>query len=140
MARYRRFSLEFKRQVVLDFLERRMGLRELARKHNLSRKLLSQWVRKYETGQLTDEVVDAVRIAEYEGKIAELERKVGQLTMEVDLLKKGARLARQPNGDSCSVVSARSFRRRARVPNHEVGTFYLLLPQPPRCGGENYRA
>jgi hypothetical protein len=34
--------------------------------------------------------VDAVRIAEYEGKIAELERKVGQLTMEVDLLKKGA--------------------------------------------------
>jgi hypothetical protein len=33
-----------------------------------------------------------VRIAEYEGKIAELERKVGQLTMEVDLLKKGAAL------------------------------------------------
>ena len=28
-------------------------------------------------------------IAEYEGKIAELERKVGQLTMEIDLLKKG---------------------------------------------------
>ncbi len=103
MARHRRFSLEFKRQVVLDFLEKRMGLRELARKHNLSRNLLSQWVRKYETGQLTDEVVDAVRIAEYEGKIAELERKVGQLTMEVDLLKKGARLARQPNGDSYSV-------------------------------------
>jgi transposase len=66
MARYRRFSLEFKRQVVLDFLERRMGLRELARKHNLSRKLLSQWVRKCETGQLTDEVVDAVR--EYEAR------------------------------------------------------------------------
>jgi transposase-like protein len=85
--------------VVLDFLEQRMGLRELARKHSLSRNLLSQWVRKYETGQLTDETVDAVRIAEYEGKIAELERKVGQLTMEVDLLKKG-RLARQPNGDS----------------------------------------
>ena len=59
MARHRRFSLEFKQQVVLDFLERRMGLRELARKHNLSRNLLSQWVRKYETGQLTDEVVDA---------------------------------------------------------------------------------
>jgi transposase len=97
--------LEFKRQVVLDFLEKRMGLRELARKHNLSRNLLSQWVQKYETGQLTDEVVDAMRIAEYEGKIADLERKVGQLMMEVDLLKKGARLARQPNGDSYSVVS-----------------------------------
>src|SRR5580704_4834580 len=105
MARHRRFSLEFKRQVVLDFLEKRMGLRELARKDSLSRNLISQWVRKYETGQLTDELVDAVRIAEYEGKIAELEHKVGQLTMEVDLLKKGARLARQPNGESYSVVS-----------------------------------
>jgi hypothetical protein len=31
MARPRRFSLECKQQVVLDFLERRMGLRELAR-------------------------------------------------------------------------------------------------------------
>jgi len=105
MARHRRFSLEFKRQVVLDFLEQRMGLRELARKHNLSRNLLSQWVRKYETGELSDEVVDAVRIAEYEGKIAELERKVGQLTMEIDLLKKGAQLARQRNDDSYSIVS-----------------------------------
>ena len=32
MARHRRFSMEFKRQVVLDFLEQRMGLLELARK------------------------------------------------------------------------------------------------------------
>jgi transposase-like protein len=78
MARHRRFSLEFKRQVVLDILEKRLGLRELSRKHNLSRNLLSQWVRKYETGQLTDEIADAHRIDEYEGKIAELERKVGQ--------------------------------------------------------------
>jgi len=40
-------------------------------------------MQKYEMGQLTDEL-DPVRIAEYEGKIAELERNVGQLTMEVD--------------------------------------------------------
>lgn len=48
-------------------------------------------------------MAEAVRIAEYERKIAEL--KVGQLTMEVDLLKKGARWAR-PGGDaSYSIVS-----------------------------------
>jgi transposase len=69
-------------------------MRELARKHSLSRNLIRLWVRKYEVGELTDEVVDAVRIAEYEGKIAELERKVGQLTMEVDLLKQGVQLGR----------------------------------------------
>jgi transposase len=72
---------------------------------NLSRNLLSQWVRKYEIGGLTDEVVDAVRIAEYEGKIAELECKVGQLTMEIDLPQKGPQLARRPNVESYSIVS-----------------------------------
>jgi transposase-like protein len=63
-------------------------MREVARQHSLSRNLLRLWVEKYEAGQLTDEVADAARIAEYEAKVAALERKVGQLTMEVDLLKK----------------------------------------------------
>src|SRR5215472_10344762 len=101
MARHRRFSFEFKRQVVLDVLEERIGLREIARKHSISRSLIRQWIHKYETGQLTDEL-DEVRIAEYEAKIAELERKVGQLTMENDLLKKGVRWARRPNDASLS--------------------------------------
>ena len=101
MARHRRFSFEFKRRVVLDVLEERVGLREMARNHSISRSLIRQWLQKYEAGQLTDEL-DEVRIAEYEGKIAELERKVGQLTMENDILKKGARWARRPNDDSRS--------------------------------------
>ena len=105
MARHRRFSFEFKRQVVLDVMEERVGLREMARKHYISRSLIRQWIQKYETGQLTDEL-DEVRSAEYEGKIAELERKVGQLTMEIDLLKKGAQLARRPNAE---IVSSNSI-------------------------------
>jgi transposase-like protein len=60
-----------------------------ARRHSLSRNLIRLWIRKYEAGELTDELAEAVRIAQYERKIAELERKVGQLTMEVGLLKKG---------------------------------------------------
>jgi transposase-like protein len=54
MARHRRFNMEVKRQVVLDFIEKRIGLRELARKHSLALNLFRQWVWKYETGQLTD--------------------------------------------------------------------------------------
>ncbi len=52
---------------------------------------------KYEAGEFTDELAEAVRIAECERKIVELERKVGQLTMEmeVDLLKKEALLGRR---------------------------------------------
>lgn len=105
MARHRSFSFEFKRQLVTDILERRVGMREMARQHSLSRNLIRLWIEKYEAGQLTDEVADAAHIAEYEAKIAALERKVGQLTMEVDLLKKRARLERQPNGENYSIVS-----------------------------------
>jgi transposase-like protein len=60
MARHRSFSSEFKRQVVLDFLEGREGMRELARRHSPLRNLIRLWVQKYEAGELTDEVVDAV--------------------------------------------------------------------------------
>lgn len=38
-------------------------------------------------------------------KAGELEREVGQLTMEVDLLKKGARLGRARNDANYSIVS-----------------------------------
>jgi transposase-like protein len=54
MARHRSFSFEFKRQVVLDFLEGRAELRGLARQHNLSRHLIRLWIQKYEAGQLND--------------------------------------------------------------------------------------
>jgi transposase len=65
MARHRSFSFEFRPQVVLDFLEGREWMRELARRHSLSQNLIRLWVQK---GELTDEVVDAVRIAEYEAR------------------------------------------------------------------------
>ena len=105
MARHRSFSSEFKRQISREFLEGRAGMHELARRYSLSRNLIRLWVRKYEAGEFTDELAEAVRIAEYEGKIAELERKVGQLTMEVDLLKKGARLGHASKDANYSIVS-----------------------------------
>jgi transposase len=89
MARHRSFSSEFKRQIAKEFLDGRAGRHELARRHSLSRNLIQLWIRKYEAGEFTDELAEAVHIAQYERKIAELERKVGQLTMEVDLLKEG---------------------------------------------------
>jgi transposase-like protein len=48
------------------------ALREMARKHCISRSLIRQWIHKYETGQLTDEL-DEVRIAEYGLNLAKSE-------------------------------------------------------------------
>jgi transposase-like protein len=105
MARHRAFSSEFKQQIAKEILDGRAGLHELARRHSLSRNLIRLWIRKYEAGEFTDELAEAVHIAQYERKIAELERKVGQLTMEVDLLKKGAQLGPHANEESYSIVS-----------------------------------
>lgn len=81
MARHRSFSSKFKRQIAKEFLDGQAGLHELARRHSLSRNLIRLWIHKYEAVEFTDELPEAVHIAEYERKIAELERKAGRLTI-----------------------------------------------------------
>jgi transposase len=44
-------------------------------------------------------------MADYEAKIAALERKVGQLTMELDLVKKTVHLKTVRNSEPSSVIS-----------------------------------
>src|ERR671926_191125 len=52
MARYRTYTVEFKRQLVEEHLGG-VSLTELARRHDISRELLRTWARKYEAGELT---------------------------------------------------------------------------------------
>ena len=105
MARYRTYTIEFKRRLVEEHLSGGVGLSELARRHDLSRELLRIWVRKYEAGEFASNGPGKTDRRVYEAKIAGLERKVGQLTMELDLLNKGLTSARRPRGASSSVVS-----------------------------------
>jgi len=105
MARYRTYTIEFKRQLVEEHLSGGAGLSELARRHDISRELLRSWAGKHEAGELAGGRPTTPDRRAYEAKIAGLERKVGQLTMELDLLKRGLRSARRANGASTSVVS-----------------------------------
>ena len=104
MARYRTYTVEFKRQLVEEHLGG-VSLNRLARRHDISRELLRTWVKKYEAGEFAGDGPARPDRRAYEAKIAGLERKVGQLTMELDLLKKGLRSARRASGASTSVVS-----------------------------------
>jgi transposase-like protein len=70
------------------YLNGETSLHGLAREHEISRNLIRLWVDKFEKGELSEELEQSAKIPEYEAKIAALERKIGQLTMEVDLLKK----------------------------------------------------
>jgi transposase len=94
MARYRTYTVEFKRQVVEEHLGGGTSLNQLARRHDISRELLRIWVRKYEAGEFVSDGPSQADRRAYEAKIAGLERKVGQLTMELDLLRKGLTSAR----------------------------------------------
>ena len=105
MARYRSYSLEFKREVAQQYLSGEIALAALARQHDISRSLIRIWVAKYETGEFDDEVVQGDLLARYEARIAELERKVGQLVIENELLKKTRWPAGLPSGATSSVVS-----------------------------------
>ena len=104
MARYRTYTIEFKRQLVEEHLGG-VSLTELARRHDISRELLRIRVKKYEAGEFASDGPPKSDRRAYEAKIAGLERKVGQLTMELDLLKKGLISARRARGGTSSVVS-----------------------------------
>ena len=105
MARYRTYTIEFKRRVAGEHLSDGTSLSELARRHDVARELLRIWVKKYEAGEFAGDGPPRADRRAYEAKIAGLERKVGQLTMELDLLKKGLRSARRASGGRASVVS-----------------------------------
>jgi transposase len=51
MARYRTYTVEFKRQVVEEHLGGGTSLNQLARRHDISRELLRIWLCKYEAGE-----------------------------------------------------------------------------------------
>ena len=89
MAKHRTYSMEFKRQVVLEFLGGDT-LHGLAKRHDVSRNLIRVWVAKYEAGEFNDEAEAANLLQEYEARIAALERLVGRQALEIEFLK-GAR-------------------------------------------------
>ena len=105
MARYRTYTVEFKRRVAEEHLGGGTRLNQLAPRHDLARERRRTWVKKDEAGEFAgDGPVRPDRRAD-EAKIAGLERKVGRRTREPDLLNKGRRSARRASGGSSSVVS-----------------------------------
>ena len=105
MARYRTYTVEFERRVAEEHLSDGTSLSGLARRHDISRELLRTWVKKYEAGEFAGDGPPRADGRAYEAKVASLERKVGQLTMELDLLKRGLASARRARGAPSSVVS-----------------------------------
>ncbi len=102
---YRRHTAQFKLQLCTDIRSGAIGRKESQRRYSLSANLIQLWLTQFDRGELNVEEVEAEQINEYEAKIAALERKVGQLTMELDLLKKTRHLQLVSNNENSSIIS-----------------------------------
>lgn len=96
MEKRNRYPAEFKTKVVLEVLREEQTVNEIASKYELSPVMVSRWKAEFlERASTVFEKkaseVDKVR-KEYEAKQEHLEKLVGQLTVEVDWLKKNLAL------------------------------------------------
>lgn len=91
MKKRRKFTAEFKAEVVLEVLTGVKSTAEACRAYQLHVQQLGQWKRQFlqqaatifSTNQPNDEA---------EQRVAELERLVGQLTMELSIAKKASNI------------------------------------------------
>ena len=105
VRRHRRYSTEFEIQLVQAYLDREGSARSIATRHEVPHSLLMVWIKKYEAGDLTREIHLQEEVVEYGAKIAALERKIGQLTMELDVMKKRALIRPSQQGARPSIIS-----------------------------------
>ncbi|WP_019006582.1 transposase [Cohnella laeviribosi] len=92
MEKQNRYSSEFKTKVVLEVLREEHTVNEIAAKYELSPVMVSRWKAEFlERASMVFEnktsEADKLR-KEYESKQEHLEKLVGQLTVEVNWLKK----------------------------------------------------
>jgi len=105
-----------KNQVVEELLAGEVTQAQLARRYDISERLIIQWRRRYAEGKLEETVSasssggvvgrEGLTAPPRDERIKELERMVGRrLTMENELLKKGARFALARENERSSVIS-----------------------------------
>lgn len=92
MKKRNQYSAEFKSNVVLEVLQEASTVNEIAAKHGINPVVISRWKSEFmeraaevfKKGPSTAEK----ELEEKNERVAQLERKIGQLTYEVDWLKK----------------------------------------------------
>lgn len=89
----------------------REPLHRLAKRHDVSRKLIRIWVQKYEKGAFDDDVQAANLIQEYEARITAVERLVGKQALELEFLKGALKNVPRPKNGTTSVIASRHLPR-----------------------------
>ena len=88
MAKRRKFTPEFKAEVVLEALRGETSQAELCRRYNLSEQQLSKWKQQVVENVATLFASTDQQSSEAAERIAHLEQLVGRLTVALDIQKK----------------------------------------------------
>jgi len=104
MAKHRTHSIDFKRQVVQEYLGGET-LHSLSKHHDISRNLIRIWVEKYQAGALDEDAAAADLLQTYEARIAALERLVGRQALELEFLKGALRSGLRPKSEPTSAIT-----------------------------------
>lgn len=102
----RKFDVQFKIKVAEAIVSGAAEVGALCREQQLSRTVVDRWVARYNEGTLG---MAANRERELERENEKLKAKIGELTMQVDLLKKAATWKQQQKSASSLIVSGLSW-------------------------------
>jgi len=103
MATRRRFSNEFKRMVVEQYLSGNHTQAQLLRHYDLSHNMLYRWRQEYESGAYHRE--SEAEIKSKDTRIRQLEQLVGRLTLENEFLKRAAAYTDEHPSDGSWIIS-----------------------------------
>lgn len=97
MITRRKFTPEFKAQVVLEILAEQKSAAQASREYGIKDSVLSRWKQEFieRSSMLFEEGSSGTNGQEQ--RIAELERMVGRLAMELEMAKKVSRYLNSPS-------------------------------------------
>ena len=86
MKKYRHFDEDFKRELVAHIASGSITQAQAAREHNLSPSLIDRWRKQVHDGTMCSR--PSAREKQLERELEIYKKKVGELSVQVDLLKK----------------------------------------------------
>lgn len=103
----RSFTIGFKQQVVAEVKSGQISINEAGRKYELSYSTVERWITRFDAGKLTGKPgADELALRSENER---LKAKVGELTMEVDLLKKIQSWRQQQKSVDTSVITEKNL-------------------------------
>lgn len=104
---YRKFSIGLKQQVVQEVEAGLVTKAQAARKYEISAGVIWRWIGKYRAGTLIGKPSSEEKVLQIENE--RLKAKIGELTMQIDLLKKLEVYAQQRRKGTTSVITAKNL-------------------------------